>query len=129
MAFQKGQSGNPKGRAKNSGKIGAWRKQLEGHAEELLNALVDRALNGDVQALKFCVEQILPKHKATLPPVEIPIQDGDLAGIGQTILNQTSKGELAADVASAIMAMLQAQAKLIETDELVKRVEALENKP
>jgi hypothetical protein len=124
--YRKGQSGNPRGRTPGTGKIHLIRQQLESRSSELVNALIEQALGGDAQALRLCFEQILPKYRATLEPVALPEAGGTLTDIGQAVITQTAKGELAPDTAVALMSMLQGQVKIIETDELTRRIEKLE---
>lgn len=63
--FRPGQSGNPKGRptgALNRATIAA-QALLDGEAEALTRAAVELALQGNVQALKLCLERICPARK------------------------------------------------------------------
>ena len=60
--FQPGQSGNPAGR-----KVGCLNKHtqliklLEPHAEAIVQKTVDLALLGDANALRLCMERLIPK--------------------------------------------------------------------
>jgi len=56
--FQKGQSGNPSGKRPGTlNKRTQLIRLLEDNAENLINKLVECALDGDVQALRFCLER------------------------------------------------------------------------
>jgi hypothetical protein len=62
MAFKKGKSGNPRGRPKGScGKRSHLALLLDTHAPELIEKMITLALQGDTNALKLCIERILPK--------------------------------------------------------------------
>ena len=75
--FVKGRSGNPIGRRYGSRnkKTLAAAVLLEGEAEALTRKAVELALEGDLTALRLCIERILPPCrerpvKFTLPPIE-----------------------------------------------------------
>ena len=69
--FQKGQSGNPKGRpkgARNKATL-AMETLLNGEAATLTRKTVEMALAGDTTALRLCLDRIMPprKDRAVLP--------------------------------------------------------------
>ncbi|CAM4457252.1 MAG: hypothetical protein LEGION0403_FIIPPAGN_02325 [Legionella sp.] len=62
MTFKAGQSGNPKGRQKGvPNKRTELAKMLDPHAEELVAKMIELALEGDVTALRLCMERLIPK--------------------------------------------------------------------
>lgn len=62
MAFQQGQSGNPNGRpAGSKNRRSQLAKLLEPYAEELIAKAVELARAGDVNALRLCIERLIPK--------------------------------------------------------------------
>ncbi len=64
MKFQSGASGNPSGRPKGAiNKQTQFSRLLESHAEQLINKVVELALDGDSNALRLCIERLLPKAK------------------------------------------------------------------
>jgi Family of unknown function (DUF5681) len=72
--FAPGTSGNPSGRpkgARNKATIAA-EALLDGEAESLTRKLVEKAKEGDVGALRFCLDRICPPRRGRLVTVEIP---------------------------------------------------------
>lgn len=129
--FQKGQSGNPSGK-----KPGTLNKRtqlirlLEDNAENLLSKLVELALDGDVQALRFCLERFLPK--ATSQYVQIDLHGLDiersktLPMIGKKIIDATAKGVLSVQDGNQFMHIINAQKEFLAQEELAKRLDELE---
>jgi hypothetical protein len=127
MKYQKGESGNPAGRPKGiPDKRSALRTLLEPHAEELVQKVVDLAKQGDTAALRICIDRLIPAVKAKDTPVEIGDLDGSLADQGRTVLDALSTGTITPDEANALMQAVAAQARIVEVDELEKRVAELE---
>jgi hypothetical protein len=125
--YQKGTSGNPEGRPPGiQDKRTALRPLLEPHAEELVQKVVDLAKQGDTTALRICIDRLIPPVKAKDTPVEIGSLEGALADQGRTVLGALSAGTITPDEANALMQAVAAQARIIETDELEKRIAALE---
>jgi|CXWL01.1.fsa_nt_gi hypothetical protein len=128
MAFKKGQSGNPLGKPKGTGKIQPLRDMIAQALPGIIQNLIDLARAGDVSASKLLLERALPALKPTTEAVVFPITSNDsLASIGQSIIDAVSRAELQPDVAVQVLGALATQAKLVETNDLAKRIEALEN--
>ncbi|MGH8549773.1 MAG: hypothetical protein ACRERU_14455 [Methylococcales bacterium] len=58
-------------------------------------------------------------------PVNLPNPDG-LSDKGYSIIEATLSGRLPPDIGAQLINALSSQAKLVEIDELVRRIEALE---
>ena len=127
----KGVSGNPKGRprgARNQATLAAERL-LDGQAEALTQAAIDRALEGDSVALRLCLERILPPRKDRPVPMPLPavktIADV-LTGLS-TLLTMVGRGAIPPTDAGTVAGLLMSFAKTKELSELEARLQALEN--
>jgi len=126
--FKPGNPGRPKGaRHKTTMAVEAL---LQGQAEELTQAAIQRALEGDGVALRLCLERIAPARKEptvrfTLPPIE---SAQDLPSAVAAIIAATSKGELSPGEAGGVVGLLDRYRQAIETNELAARIAALEER-
>src|SRR5260370_1731804 len=76
MQFEKGQSGNPAGRprgSRNKATILA-EAMFEGETEAIIRMALDKAREGDITAIRLCLERVFPRlrDRATvfdLPPI------------------------------------------------------------
>jgi uncharacterized protein DUF5681 len=72
MTFKSGQSGNPKGRPKGAvGKRFQYDQLLEPHGEALVAKVVELALKGDSNALRICIDRLIPKTYHSPIPVQL----------------------------------------------------------
>lgn|SRR5574341_258442 len=112
--WQKGQSGNPRGRR---AELAVARQLLNSKAPELVQKAIDMALADDPAALRLCVERILPARKRFAviehPEVEAQLAAGaDLDAIGRAVMRAVARGELDPDDAFAILEMLDVRKRL-----------------
>jgi hypothetical protein len=76
MRFEKGQSGNPAGRppgSRNKATILA-ETMFQGEAETIIRMAIDKAKEGDITAIRLCLDRVFPRlrDRATLfdlPPI------------------------------------------------------------
>ena len=129
MPFQKGQSGNPEGRKPGiQDKRVALRKLLEPHAEELVTKARELAMAGDTTALRLCLERLIPPLKARDQTTKLDSFGTTLTEQGQAVLTDMAAGKLSAAEASSMLQALAAQGRIVEVDDLSKRVAELEKR-
>ena len=128
--WKKGQSGNPNGRAAGSRNRAtlAIEALLEGEGEALTRKAIELAKAGDMQALRLCLDRLVPPRKDS--PVafdwpEMKTLNDTISAMG-AIVKAVGDGDLTPTEAAELTKMLQAFAKIIETAELEERVRKLE---
>jgi hypothetical protein len=130
MTFKKGQSGNPKGRPKGvTDKRIKLRDYLQPHAEDLIQKAVQLALDGDINALRLCLERLIPKAQSEPVYLEITNQNMTQAqtilNAGATALQAVIAGEITPEQGKAFISMLEQQLKAIELVKLENRLKEL----
>ena len=125
--FKPGQTGNPNGRPKDKTPATLLRKSIIGEMPEIINTLVGLAKGGDVAAAKVLLDRCVPALKPQSMPINLPV-NGTLAEQGGEIIRATLSGHISPDIGSQLITALANQAKIIEIDELTKRIELLESK-
>ena len=125
--WQAGQSGNPKGRPPGRGQSAQFREALASKLPEVLQAVVQAACAGDMQAARLVLDRCLPALKPLEATIEgLALPTGTLAQQARDILASVSRGEVAPGQAAQLVASIGAVAKIAEFDELTARIEALE---
>src|SRR4029453_6398297 len=128
--FKPGQSGNPDGRpkgARNATTL-AMETLLDGQAEALTQKAIDLALNGDIAALRLCLDRILPPRKDR--PVRFPLPPINRAQAAATIVSSVlaavAAGEITPADAAEVGKLIDSYVKAFERAELADRLEGLE---
>lgn len=128
--FDKGQSGNPNGRPKGSRNATtiALEALLDGEAEALTRKAIEMALAGDMQALRLCIDRILPVRKDRPVTFELPPISSaqDAAKVSSAVLAAVAAGELTPTDAGEISKLVETYVKAFETAELAERLDRLE---
>jgi hypothetical protein len=128
--FQKGQSGNPKGRPRGSRNASTMAAEMlmEGEAEAITQKCVDMAMDGDPTALRLCLSRILPVKRERPIELDLPVLGGSqdsLRAIG-TVLEAVGAGEITPGEGTAVARLLEVQRAAFEIVELENRLNTLE---
>jgi hypothetical protein len=128
--WRKGHALNPKGRPPGSRHKTtlAIEALLEGEAEALTRKAIDTAMNGDVVALRLCLERAAPIRKGRpvvvdLPPVETA---RDVVGAVGAIVDAVGEGTLTPEEGQTFASILDTHRRAIETQELETRLATIE---
>jgi hypothetical protein len=128
--FRKGQSGNPAGKLPGTRHklTMAAEELLDGEAEALTRKAIEMALEGDTTALRLCLERIVPPRKSRRVAFDLPkIEKAeDLLPAFAAVVAAMGAGDLALDETAAVVGVLEAKRKAIETVDIEKRLTALE---
>ena len=124
--FAPGNKASP-GRPPGRGPVAELRATLATDLDKIIDTLRTQALAGDMQAIRIILDRVQP----TLRPVDMPTTlnlptDGTLADQARAVVQAAADGDLAPAQAAQIVTALGGVAKIIETTELVSRIEALE---
>ena len=115
------------GRPPGRGPVAEMRVKLATDLDKIIDTLKAQALAGDAQAIRIILDRVLP----ALRPVDMPTTlalpaDGTLADQARAVVQAAADGDLAPAHAMQIVTALGGVAKIIETTDLMRRIEALE---
>ena len=101
---------------------------LDGEAEALTRKCIELAQAGDLTALRLCLERIVPPRKDSPVKVMLPAIESvaDLPSVTAALLGAVGKGQLTPSEAQAVAGLVEAHRKALETEELERRIAALE---
>lgn len=123
--MEAGESGNPSGRVAGVERV---RQLLDPHRVQLVGKAVELALSGDTTALRICMDRIAPLPRADSPLVTLPgIALADtLSKKARAILDAAGAAVISPDTAVLLLGAIASAVRIIESDELSKRIAQLE---
>ena len=128
--FKPGKSGNPAGKPKGSRNAAtlAMEALLDGESEALTRKAIELAKGGDMQALRLCLDRILPPRKdrpiAFAMPVITTIEDAPRAMAAVTAA--VALGEITVTEAADVSRLVETYVRSVEASDLEKRLRAIE---
>lgn len=132
MVWKKGESGNPTGKpagVRNKATV-MVQSIMERGAQEIAEAVVGLAKEGDLSAARLVLERLLPPAKERPISLALPSTDtaGGIAEAQQAILQAVAAGDLLLGEGTALAGIVEARRKAVETLQLEQRITALETK-
>ena len=128
--FEKGQSGNPIGRALGArGKASLIAEMLlDGEAEALTRKAVELALAGDPFALRLCLDRILAPRSERAVRFDLPSLccAADIAPAFAAVSEALASGEITPGEAAAIAQVIDSFTRTIDISDLGWRLEIAE---
>ena len=130
--FQPGVSGNPTGKpkgARNKTTL-AVETLFDGEAETLTRKAIELAKEGDMVALRLCLDRIVPAKKDAPVAFELPALESaaDAAKAAGAILEAVAIGDLTPSEGTAVAGLVETFRRTLETEEIEDRIRALEMK-
>ena len=130
MTFQKGESGNPAGRVRGSRNKRTLLAEhlLEGDTEAIVRTMIERAKEGDMAAVRLCVDRICPRVTDRPAGFELPplVRAADAPPAIAAIAQALADGDLTAAEAADLGRFVESFARAFEKADLEKRVGWLE---
>lgn len=126
--FEEGNPGKPKG-ARHRVTL-AIEELLQGEHEALTRKAIDKAMEGDMMALRLCLDRIAPPRKDAAISIDLPpIKTAeDTMTASAAVLAAVAAGEITPDEAGRIMALLVGHRSIVEASDHERRLADLEAK-
>jgi len=116
--FKKGQSGNPKGRPKGSRHKTtlAIEALLDGEGEEITRKAIEKAKEGDMAAIRVCLDRIAPPRKDRHIAFKLPDMQkaNDAVAASAAIVDAASSGQLTLSEAGETMKIVESYARTLQ---------------
>ena len=101
---------------------------MDGEAEALTRKAIDLALEGDMTAMRLCIERIAPARQDApvsfdLPPIQ---SASEAAQAASAVLQAVSDGQLTPLEGATVMALLEQYRRALQVSELEERISKLE---
>lgn len=130
--FQKGKSGNPKGKAKGT-KNKATRlieSLMQSELDNIGQKLIELALAGNLQAIRLVLDRIMPPKTSRSIEIEIPKikNTTDALQAISTVIHAVGQGELTPSEGEAITKIIQSFTQALQSYEFDQRLSTLEQK-
>jgi len=131
--FEPGRSGNPNGRPKGSRNQATLLAEslLEGEVEAVICKVIEKAKEGDMTALRLCLDRLLAPRRERRVAFELPAKietAADAARASSAVLAECAAGNLSPSEASEIQALISSHVRVLEVAALEARLATLENR-
>lgn len=96
--------------------------------EALVQKVIGMALEGDITALRLCLERLCPPRKSRPINIKLPeIKTAEgIADAQNAIMSAVANGEITPEEGSVLSGILEARRKTVETEEHERRIAELE---
>jgi hypothetical protein len=129
--FQKGQSRNPAKLPTTHHQAAMLAERLlRGETEGIVRSVIEKAKQGDMIALRLCLERIVPPRRDRPVYFAIPALNSaeDASKAMGAITTAVAHGELTPGEAAELARLIEAYVKVIEASEVDRRLKTLEGR-
>jgi len=130
MQFQKGQSGNPAGRPRGSRNKTTVLMQnlLEGEAEAIARKAIEMAKDGDMAAIRVCMDRLASIRRKDPIAFELPPVDKarDSVAAMAAVVAAVAAGDLTTSEAAEVAKIIDIYVRALATTAFEERLEKLE---
>jgi hypothetical protein len=130
--FKPGQSGNPAGKPPGTRHRATMlaERLLDGEAEAMVRTAMEKAKQGDMIALRLCLDRILPPRRDRPVHFSIPALHSaqDASKAMAAITTAVACGELTPAEAAELSRVIETYVKALETSEIERRLKILEER-
>lgn len=124
--FTRGNRASP-GRPPGRSQATLLRERLATDLDLILDNLLLQARAGDLQAVRLVLDRVLPALRPVEQAAEVDLPAGGLAAQAQAVVQAAAAGGIATGQAAQLVQALAGVARIVETTELLARIEALES--
>lgn len=126
--FEPGNPGKPKG-ARHKLTLMAERL-MEDDAEQVVASVLAAAKSGDMTAARLVLERIVPVRKGRPVVFDLPAIEtaSDVVKALGVLVSEVASGTVTPDEAATVAGLLEAKRKALETEDIERRVAALEER-
>ena len=133
MTYEKGQSGNPAGRppgSRNKATILA-ESMFQGEAEAIIRLAIDKAKQGDMTAIRLCLERVFPRLRDRATLFDLPPINGAPEALTAmtTIVAGVRGGDLTAAEGSDLSKLVDHYLRALEAKDFEHRLEVMAAQP
>jgi hypothetical protein len=130
MTFQKGESGNPAGRprgARNKSTV-LLQNLLESDAEAIVGKAIELAKQGDIAALRMCMDRVAPARRSDSVALELPAlgKAADVVTASADLVAAVAAGDLAPSEAGGLARVIEVYLRALATAGFEERLARLE---
>ncbi len=126
--FAVGNSGGGRPKGSPDRRTAPFRAKVDAALPDVLDTVIKAAQGGDIQACRILLDKSLPNVRPTDVPRALPLHGDTLTAKAASVVQATAAGMISVDEAARLLQALGSVARIVETDDLVKRIEALEVK-